>query len=63
MKFEEALKAMRGGKMVKISMGTWRYKLDGNNFQSSLLSEDYWVMLHNIPCFLILTDDWEVVDD
>ena len=63
MTFEEALKAMRDGKSVKISKGIWKYRLCGETFQFSSLENDCWTRFPNFPCFLLLADDWEVIDD
>lgn len=63
MRFEEALKAMREGKELKISLGIWKYRLVGKTFQFSSLKGDCWTNFPNFPCFLLVSEDWEIVDD
>lgn len=63
MKFEQALKAMREGKRVKISKGTWKCGLFGADFYFSSLENDCWTRFPDFPCFLLLAEDWEIVQD
>lgn len=63
LKFEETLKAMRKGKILTMKNGIWKYRLIGKTFQFALLKSDSWTNFPHFPCFLLLSDSWEIVDD
>lgn len=63
MKFEQALKSMREGKELKTSRGIWKYRLLGRTFQFSSIGSDCWTKFPHFPCFLVLSEDWEIIDD
>lgn len=67
MRFEEALKAMREGKKVKLADYNTRYCLvNGSIWEESInqLGNVYYAGgIADLSCYKILAEDWEVVDE
>lgn len=64
MRFEEALNAMREGKILTIKNSVWKYRLIGSEFKFCPFNEKYrWSKFINFPYYLLLLENWEIVDD
>lgn len=67
MRFEEALKAMREGKKVKLADDNTLYCIvDGSIWEESInpLGNVYYAgRIADLSCYKILAEDWEIVDE
>lgn len=59
MKFEEVLPALRAGKIIKRNKRFFKINRVGEILEKS---DEIWIYADSL-CFLILFDDWEVVED
>jgi len=66
MRFEEALKAMREGKKVKLKNHISQYEIaEGKIWQRvvNFYAEKYSVVNNGFACIDILSEDWEIAED
>lgn len=66
MKFDEALKAMREGKKVRLKGCKETYEIENNRFICRSIDDEYFPTYHNkfiLTNWVIMSEDWEVVED
>ena len=65
MKFEEALKAMREGKKVKLKGHNGTYEIKNNRFIYRGVDDEYFPTYHSnftMTTWEIMSEDWEIVE-
>lgn len=64
--FEEALKAMREGKKVKLKGHNGTYEIKNNRFIYRGVDDEYFPTYHSnftMTNWEIMSEDWEIVDE